>query len=205
MKAEHKILNLEDRQALIEAFKGTRYYYPILMGFKTGMRLGELMGLKWSNVNFKEGYIDVNQQITRNGMSNNLKSRASYRKIYLDKETKDILLEMKGTEYTNEEFVFTEHTTVFRCMFKALEPHEISPHDLRHNHATDLLGVMNPADAAKRMGHTVAEYIRTYVHSSDDIQKQAVKNLPVLKSESNLNKSRNISRGKVIKLATRAT
>lgn len=34
-------------------------YYPALISFHTGMRVGEICSLKWENVNFKKGYIDI--------------------------------------------------------------------------------------------------------------------------------------------------
>ena len=195
------ILNQAERLRLMGDFTGTIYYYPIIIVLKTGLRIGELAGLIWSNVNFKDNYIDVKQQYTRAGITHKLKSKASRRRIYLDKETKDYLLELRGSEYSTETYVLYDNINVYNSITNRLEPYGISIHDLRHNHATDLLSIMNPADAARRMGHTVQEYIRTYVHSNDDIQKQVVENLPVLNNESLRNKSRNKSEGEVVELA----
>ena len=200
-----KILTSAERTSLLKDFEDTRYYYPIAITLKTGMRLGELCGLTWDNVHFEEGYIEVKQQYTIGGFTDIVKSDASYRFIYMDEETTKFLKDMRHSPFTTPHFVFLDHRKVYEQFGQQLEPYEITPHVLRHNHATDLLSIMNPADAAKRMGHTVAEYIRTYVHASDDIQKQAVEKLPVLKSESDLNKSRNNEGGQVIELATRAT
>lgn len=39
------------------------YYIPITIAYYTGMRIGEIMGLTWKDVDFKKGLINVNKQV----------------------------------------------------------------------------------------------------------------------------------------------
>ena len=61
--AERKILTEEQAQQLIIATTGTRYGTLIYMALMTGMREGELLGLKWSDVDWTKGQLHVQRQL----------------------------------------------------------------------------------------------------------------------------------------------
>ncbi|MBC7077811.1 MAG: tyrosine-type recombinase/integrase, partial [Synergistales bacterium] len=44
---------------MLEAAKGTRYYTLLLLAVATGMRRGELLALRWQDVDLKAGRITV--------------------------------------------------------------------------------------------------------------------------------------------------
>ncbi|MGZ8942399.1 MAG: tyrosine-type recombinase/integrase, partial [Methylobacter sp.] len=63
-----RFLNDEERQRVLTACKESTndwLYLCVILALSTGMRQGELMGLKWQEVNLKDGYIILHE--TKNG------------------------------------------------------------------------------------------------------------------------------------------
>ena len=50
-------LNAEQSQRLLEEIRHTRIYWPVLIALVTGMRRGEIMALRWCNVDLERGII----------------------------------------------------------------------------------------------------------------------------------------------------
>ena len=56
----------EDMKKVIERFPfGHQYHLPIMIGYYTGLRIGEVLGLTWDNVDLKKGAITVSHQLQR--------------------------------------------------------------------------------------------------------------------------------------------
>ena len=173
-----RILNQTERINLLRSVEGTTYYYVIYLLLKTGLRIGESLGLEWSAIDLDEGIIEVRQQVLNtNEITAKLKSKNSKRTIFLDTETIDMLNELKHSPFTTFTLIFEEYKSVRSVLANILRKHKCTPHDLRHNHGTDLLDICNIADAAQRMGHTVEEYVSTYIHPSDDSQREIANKL----------------------------
>ena len=83
-KRDPVILNDERRAEILEKTNGTLFYYLIAIGLLTGMRKGELLGLKWKYVHLDNETIEVEEQHTATGQTTELKSKKSYRVIELD-------------------------------------------------------------------------------------------------------------------------
>ncbi len=76
--------------------KGQGRYYPLyLLALSTGMRRGELLGLKWGDLDFKKGTITIrnNLVMTSNGplLQDTLKTGSSYRTIEISSKVTDVL------------------------------------------------------------------------------------------------------------------
>ncbi|KEZ84882.1 integrase [Clostridium sulfidigenes] len=71
----------------LSMIKGTYLYTPIFIDILTGLRIGELCGLRWCDVDFENGYIEVNCQAIQDKvnklllLSPVLKTSTSHRKI----------------------------------------------------------------------------------------------------------------------------
>ena len=50
---------------LLHQTKGNRYYPAYLLTLATGLRLGELLGLRWQNVDLSKGILQVRQTLER--------------------------------------------------------------------------------------------------------------------------------------------
>ena len=50
---------------MLKAAEGTPLYLPVLVAVTTGLRRGELLGLRWSALDLKAGTLTVNQSLER--------------------------------------------------------------------------------------------------------------------------------------------
>lgn len=62
---EMRVFTLEEQQALQDALKGERLGIGVLLSLYTGMRIGEILGLKFSDIDFKECTITVRRSLNR--------------------------------------------------------------------------------------------------------------------------------------------
>jgi integrase len=63
-----KTFNLEELATIIDKFTKSRWLYAILFMLATGLRRGELLALKWSNMDFKEKRIAIEENRTKYGV-----------------------------------------------------------------------------------------------------------------------------------------
>lgn len=166
---------------LLQSFKGHKYYLIILIAAYTGMRIGEILGLKWSDIDSKGNYITVERQWERdkNGIYgfNPLKSKNSYRKIPITKEVCSEILTFKTVVgIDNRIFGFKNKSSIIRQLNKNLKKRgfNISIHELRHTYATKLIANgMDFKTAANILGHDVQQTIKAYSHVNDDMLLKA--------------------------------
>ena len=177
---------------------------PVLLQITahTGMRQGEVFGLKWQDIDFKQSYISIRRSLAhvigKGAIFQEPKTKASRRRILLLAEDVKALCQYRdwqrqyahelGDKYDDSELVFTSPfsapispTNFIRRYFRPLlEKCGISEnftfHGLRHTHATLLLqqGV-NPKIVQERLGHSsIKVTMDTYSHVLPDMQRQAV-------------------------------
>lgn len=60
---ERIILTLEDWHTIIERFKGTRFYIPLMVGFYTGLRISKAFALTWDDIDLEKRTLTVNKQV----------------------------------------------------------------------------------------------------------------------------------------------
>jgi integrase len=201
---EREMRCLDERQtaAFLAATRGwTRYDALFRLALATGMRLGELLGLRWEDVDWETGTIHVRRSLSwpRYGNPELLppKSAASRRAITVDATTLAILREHRerqerereaaGVAWQNLNLVFCTRDGGFvmerriqRLMPRAAERAgvpRIRFHDLRHTHATLLLRQgRNVKEVSERLGHAnVGITLRTYAHVLPDQRAEAAR------------------------------
>lgn len=170
---------------------------PYILGIFTGMRRGETLGLKWSDINFETGHIHVQRSLARtkeNGLFfKSVKTESSDRIVVVSDYVINLLNEhqQRQQKLKNKLGVsFIEHDLV-NCTFdgKPIEPRnllrqfqslikeanlpKITFHDLRHLHATTLMALgENPKVVADRLGHSrVQVTLDIYSHVSTELQR----------------------------------
>ncbi|MCH8014476.1 MAG: site-specific integrase [Candidatus Dadabacteria bacterium] len=140
----------------------------LITAYTTGMRLGEILNLKWEDVDLKEEYILVRD-------SKNYESRT----ISIHPTLKETLSHLKTI--SESDFTFEGRKTIKRAWQKALRLSGIAHcrfHDLRHTFASNL--VMNGVDivtVAELMGHKDLSMTKRYSHPSPQHKKQAINKL----------------------------
>lgn len=104
-KKEMKILPPESLGTFFEEARRSGVFELYYIDLATGLRRGELLGLKWTDIDLSKGIIHVRRQILRqNGkvVEAPLKTKNSYRNIAIGADTVEILSRMKR----NDEYIF---------------------------------------------------------------------------------------------------
>ena len=188
-KQENKIkaLNLSDLENLLSGIKNSRYYLMSLLASKCGLRLGEIVGLTWNDINFIKCTVDINKQWKKRKDGTwgfgSLKSKNSYRIVPAPKSVINVLSEHKKISPINIDKRLFPYARAYGVgtnlanYYKKLG-YNLSIHDLRHTFASLLIA--NGTDfrtAAQILGHTPEETIRTYSHVTSDMMEKAAKNI----------------------------
>lgn len=113
-KLEHremKTLTAEQLQSFLREAKESGVYEMYYIELDTGLRRGELLGLKWEDVDFTTGTIHIRRQVARiNGeiVEAPLETKNSYRTVSIGTDAVGILMRKK--EKTRSEYVFPSPT-----------------------------------------------------------------------------------------------
>jgi integrase len=189
---EMRPLSSEETRRLLSAARGDRLEALYVLAVTTGMRRGELLGLKWLDVDLENATVSVRRTLTRTdngkrialGDPKTKRSRRTIRlapqavealRVHLERQLQEI--EALGDRYGDQGLVFaTEAGTLInpsnlrqRSLAPLLKhaglPH-IRFHDLRHTCATLLLSKnVHPKFVQELLGHaTIAITLDTYSH-----------------------------------------
>ena len=115
-KVEHKEMQTvpaEQLSAFLEEAKRSGVYEMYYIELATGLRRGELLGLKWSDIDWKNGIIKVRRQVARvDGqiVEAPLKTKNSYRAVSISPQAIEVLREQERK--TNDTYVFPSPTAV---------------------------------------------------------------------------------------------
>lgn len=187
-----KALTNKEFDDIINAFQNSIYdnYTVILIIAGTcGLRIGEILGLTWNDINFNNNTIDVNKQwkviqtepYKKFGFGE-LKTQNSYRIVPIPKATAEYLKKYRNSAPINSLNRLIKNRSsegAIAFLNKKLKDfgYNITIHDFRHTYATKLIA--NGVDfktAAKLLGHEVEQTMKTYSHVTLDMLDRA-KNL----------------------------
>lgn len=167
-----------------------KYKVAIILTIFTGVRLGELMGIEWQDVNFKTGIVSINrssQYLADKGIfTKTLKTESSYREVAIPDFVVSLLEEYKlwydkqksfyGELWTNSNRLFVQAdgkpmypSTISKWFVKYVAQiglPVINFHGLRHTNATLLISQnIDVAVVAARLGHAqITTTYNFYVH-----------------------------------------
>ncbi|MGI8608892.1 MAG: site-specific integrase [Candidatus Dormibacteria bacterium] len=184
----------ELRQFLVEV-SDERDYPLWRLAACTGMRRGELLGLRWSDLDFDRATLVVVRQLVRNGAVVELvspKTPAGRRTVFIDPVTLAALSAYRASELEARSAVGIGPDLVF-CTVKGRprDPDSVTHqfiargvraglprirlHDLRHTHATIALQAqINPKVVQERLGHaSVRVTLDTYTHVLQPMHRDA--------------------------------
>lgn len=192
-KIEHREMQtipVDQLQAFLEEAKRSGFYEMYYIELSTGLRRGELLGLKWQDIDWDNGVITVRRQVARvNGEITEapLKTKNSYRTVSISPQAIEVLKTQKAK--TNDEYVFPSlhggpispdsvNNMLKRVLERAGIP-KVRFHDLRHTFAT--LALQNGVDiktVSGMLGHFSAGFtLDTYAHVTTAAQKEAAQTM----------------------------
>ena len=192
-KVEHQEMQTipaEQLQAFLEEARASGVYEMYYIELATELRRGELLGLKWQDVDWKNGIIKVRRQVARvDGqiVEAPLKTKNSYRAVSISPQAIEVLREQKRK--TNDSYVFPSPNggpispdSVNNMLKRVLERAGIPKvrfHDLRHTFAT--IALQNGVDiktVSGMLGHISAGFtLHTYAHVTTSAQKEAAQTI----------------------------
>ena len=108
---EIEVLSHEEIARLLIQAKEEGFYELILLGLATGMRRGELLGLKWDDINFTTGELSIRREYTTLGSDyiiSTPKTKSSVRSVHLPQSVLNILGEYRET--VSSEWVSRRHS-----------------------------------------------------------------------------------------------
>ena len=183
---EMQTIPAEQLQAFLQEAKNTGVYEMYYIELSTGLRRGELLGLKWQDIDWKNGIIKVRRAIARvDGeiVEAPLKTKNSYRAVTISQQAIEVLKQQKAK--TNDQYIFPSPNggpispdSVNNMLKRVLERAGIPKvrfHDLRHTFAT--IALQNGVDIktlSSMLGHFSPGFtLGTYTHVTTTAQKEA--------------------------------
>lgn len=200
---ERPALTPEEARQFLNAAKGDRLEALFTLAIATGMRHGELCGLKWKDINLEQGYLQVRR--TKHYLRGygvvelEPKTKQSKRRISLPAFLLDTLKQhrvrqleerlAKGIGWEENDLVFPNTRGRFlyaqqlnNAFYKVLTQAGLPPmhfHDLRHSAATILLTMgVNPKAVQEILGHSdISITLRIYGHVLPGVHDQAMESM----------------------------
>ena len=193
-KTEHRemqTLSAAQLTAFLLEAKHSGVFEMYYIELATGLRRGELLGLKWEDIDFSTQTLRVRRQVGRiNGEVREapLKTKNAYRTISLGTDAVGILKQQRE-KHPSSSYVFPGPTggpiapdSVLHMLHRVLDRAglpEIRFHDLRHTFAT--LALQNGVDVktvSGMLGHFSAGFtLDTYAHVTTAAQKKAAETM----------------------------
>jgi integrase len=197
-KAERRTLSTYDMAqtaALLDALRGSRLRFPVLIAVMCGLRRGEIVALRWKDIDLAAGRMAVvaSAEQTTTGVRYKPPKSGKGRSVAL---SETVLAELRqhrlaqaeellrlGARQSDMTFVYTRQDG------EPMQPRSLSQmwaatdtglpripfHNLRHAHATHLLAMgVHPKVASERLGHSrVGITLDLYSHVLPGMQEDA--------------------------------
>lgn len=199
-KKEMSIWTLDEINKFLQSVRKHRYYMAYLLAIYTGMRKGEILGLRWNDIDFTNNiiYIRFILDYDSKTLKYGTKTESGNRSVYISERlSKELLLHKDRLEkekvrypnYNHQDLVvctrygnFVDPASLTRRFQKQAENNGIVPirfHDLRHSHATLLLQQnINPKIVSERLGHSAIHItLNRYSHVLPSMQKDVADRL----------------------------
>lgn len=195
-RPEIKAWEIDQLVRFLDAIAPHRMAPAFYFAAHTGMRRGEVLGVRWRDLDVDAGRVSVRQALVSVAYEisiSDVKTGTSRRTIDIDDDVVQLLKdwhkvrteERDGIEPSPDDLVFVKadgtsmHPDIFSQLFDRtvakIGVPAISLHDLRHTHATLLLKAGTPVKVvSERLGHSTPGFtMATYQHVIPGMQHEA--------------------------------
>lgn len=195
-----RVIPREEVRLILDRFEGTGFYLPVLIGYHAGLRISEVYGLTWDNIDLEKKTIRVEKQLKqykKKWYFSEPKNDASVRTVLIGntlvaalsqeyerqqaereelgefyQDTRNLVnAKSGGGFYSPNSFSYAS-----RIIKHELKIEDFDFHSLRHTHATMLIEAgANIKDVSMRLGHTRVETtLQIYTHQTDTMSSRTV-------------------------------
>ena len=204
-KYHANVYTTEMIQKLLNIASGTDMFLPVFMLVMVGLRRGELLALRWSDIDFDKGILKVRRNMVKGEKGFVIKSpktESGIRDIHLGNDVMEVLREARehydelirdyGYGFQDLDFVICQKDgspykpdSMTQKWVRFLDAHDlprIRLHDLRHSNATALIQAgVNPRVVQQRLGHSdVNITLNTYTHVLPEMDVEAAEKLDAI-------------------------
>ena len=183
---------------MLSAASGDRWEALYIVAIHTGLRRGEILGLRWDDVDLEEGTLSVRRSLDTDGTLKAPKRDSSRRTLRLTPSARAALRSHRvqqneerlkaGELWEDNDLVFPNTLgkpmnagNFYRREFQplleraGLAGEGFTFHSLRHTFATALAAQgVHPSTAQKMLGHSdIRMTLAIYTHATDDMQDAA--------------------------------
>jgi integrase len=179
-RREKSVLTADDVRKLLDAVKGDRFECVYVLGATCGLRIGEILALRFDDLNLERGTIRVERTLY-NGECSAPKTPSSRRTLTLPTRALEALVRLYPSASNGEGYLFAtgsgrplDVSNFYKWSWKpALRraglPETLTPHQLRHGTASLLLNQNVPVPVVSRyLGHANPGItMKVYAHMID--------------------------------------
>ncbi len=200
---ERRVLSIDEQRRFLDAAKKSPHYNQYAFVLQTGLRVGELMALRWEDIDLKNKIMSINHSMDCGRKDRvelgETKSRAGKRKIPLTNEAVFILKEQKRKlsmppksniiQMEFADFVFlnergrlimkSAYNSSLLTVARRAGIERLSMHTLRHTFATRCIEAgMKPKTLQMILGHSkISMTMDLYVHVTEDEKEKELRNI----------------------------
>ncbi|MDN4762907.1 tyrosine-type recombinase/integrase [Clostridioides difficile] len=201
---EKDIMSIEEQDRIRSVLKGETLDIGILLAMDLGIRLGEILALRWSDINFESRQIHIRNNLERKNILQDSgknkveyilstpKTKKSKRKIPMNnsiftylKEEYEKQKSIYGNKIknyfvvSNNEKNFTKPsvlTSYFKKVLKEAQVRNMTFHTTRHTFATNAISKgISPNVVRDILGHSSTSItLDIYSHSTHELRRQAI-------------------------------
>jgi integrase len=181
-------LSITEEDALVDTARALYHvHYPLfLFLMRTGTRLGEALGLKWSDIDWEGGFVWIKRAYRRAVFGPPKNGRP--RRIKMSSQLRETLLDLLRTKKDASEVVFGKDSRpweqndvrrIFKKVLKEAGIRHIRLHDLRHTWVTRRLSLgHNLVEVSQEAGHSSIKItVDTYYHWLPDNSGEGIDQL----------------------------
>lgn len=172
-----RVMTYDEEDALLEVMENPRYcnlrlFFQIAVN--TGMRANEVLGLRWSEVDFSAREINLPYYRTKEGKDKSIPLNS-----FLVELLRERCLDSEGAETVfGDGASYPQIGALWREASASAKVSNLHIHDLRHTFASRLLQLGHrETDINKMLGHSSLKMTKRYVHSSEASRREAVESL----------------------------